>query len=190
MVSKSKNLNDITDYILLSDSERKKKYQSVMKARQVVFDGKNLELVEELLDLQDQVKRERGKILDLQQQIKTHKGLTNLQYYQQYLRGCAADNYINEHEKKGLEIQRKNRNITEEQHIQVLKNLCISVEDYEKMLQPKRTGTDMCISCMNNPREIVLLPCRHLVICEAVVLVRVENVYRALSVVKKPKKRL
>merc|ERR1719233_144923 len=169
MVLKSKNLMSITDYMLSTESERKEKYLSAKKAKkakEVVLEGKNVELVEELLDLQDQIKREQGKILDLEQQIKDHKGLTDLQYYQQYVRGCAADNYINEHEKKGIEIQRKNRNITKEQHIQVLNNLCISEEEYEKMLKPKRTGVDMCASCMNNPREIVLLPCRHLVLCE------------------------
>merc|ERR1719320_1596288 len=58
MVLKSKNLNDITDYILLGEDDRKKKYLSVKKAREVVVEGKNVELVEELLDLQDQVKRE------------------------------------------------------------------------------------------------------------------------------------
>merc|ERR1719233_1339640 len=164
MVLKSRNIESIMeDYLFLSDSVRSKKYQSVKKAREDVVDGKNVELVEELLDLEDQIKRERAKILDLEHQIKNHKGLTDLQ---SYLRGCAADNHINEHEKKGLEIQRKNRNITPEQHIQVLKNLCISLEEYEQMLKPKRTGTDMCASCMNNPREIVLLPCRHLVLCE------------------------
>merc|ERR1719233_2194979 len=153
MVLKSRNIESIMeDYLFLSDSVKSKKYQSVKKAREDVVDGKNVELVEELLDLEHQ--------------IKNHKGLTDLQYYQSYLRGCAADNHINEHEKKGLEIQRKNRNITPEQHIQVLKNLCISLEEYEQMLKPKRTGTDMCASCMNNPREIVLLPCRHLVLCE------------------------
>ena len=56
---------------------------------------------------------------------------------------CAVDNYINEHVKKGLEIQRKNRSITPEQHIQVLKNLCISLEEHEQILKPKRTGTDI-----------------------------------------------
>merc|ERR550534_2352697 len=174
MVLKNRNIESIMeDYLFLTDSVRSKKYQSVKKAREAVVDSKNaelvdknVELVEELLDLEDQIKRERAKILDLEHQIKNHKGLTDLQYYQSYLRACAADNYINEHEKKGLEIQRKNRNITPEQHIQVLKNLCISLEEYEQMLKPKRTGTDMCASCMNNPREIVLLPCRHLVLCE------------------------
>merc|ERR1719317_114852 len=168
MVLKNRNIESIMDYLVSNESVRSKKYLSVKKEREVVVvdEVKNVELVEELLDLEDVIKRERGKILDLEQQIKNYKGLTDLQFYQQYLRGCAADNNINEHEKKGLEIQRKNRNITQEQHIQVLKNLCISLEEYEQMLKPKRTGTDMCASCMNHPREIVLLPCRHLVLCE------------------------
>merc|ERR1719184_348307 len=166
MVLKSRDIESIMDYVFLNESVKSKKYQSVKKAREDVVDGKNVELVEELLDLEDQIKRERAKILDLEHQIKNHKGLPDLQYYQSYLSACAADNYINEHEKKGLAIQRKNRNITQDQHIQVLKNLCISIDEYEQMLKPKRTGTDMCANCMNNPREIVLLPCRHLVLCE------------------------
>merc|ERR1719233_298414 len=116
MVLNSKNVNSITDYILSSESERKEKYLSAKnakKAKVVVLEGKNVELVEELLDLQDQIKREHGKILDLEQQIKDHKGLTDLQYYQQYVRGCAADNYINEHEKKGIEIQRKRNSLSD-----------------------------------------------------------------------------
>merc|ERR1719317_803666 len=127
MVLKNRNIESIMDYLVSNESVRSKRYLSVKKEREVFVDEvKNVELVEELLDLE--------------QQINNYKGLTDLQFYQQYLRACAADNHINEHEKKGLEIQRKNRNITQEQHIQVLKNLCISLEEYEQMLKPKRTG--------------------------------------------------
>merc|ERR1719233_447541 len=60
MVLKSRNIESIMeDYLFLSDSVRSKKCQSVKKAREDVVDGKNVELVEELLDLEDQIKRER-----------------------------------------------------------------------------------------------------------------------------------
>merc|ERR1719233_492095 len=168
MVLQKEDVREITEYLFSDKKEREVKYEAVKKAKEeaIMSSGKNVELVEELLDLQDQIKREKGKIAHLEQQIEEHKGLTDLQYYQQYLSACIADNYINEQEKKGLNILRKNRNITEEQHQQVLKNLCITTEDYQNMLKPKRTGTDMCANCMNHPREIVLLPCSHLALCE------------------------
>merc|ERR1719320_2289281 len=166
MVLKNENIRAITDYLFSNDDERKKKYNIVKKEKAVKCESKVGDLVEELVDLQEQIKRERGKISDLEQQLEEHQGLTDLQYYQEYIRACVADDYINEQEKKGLEIQRKNRNITEDQHLQVLKNLCITLEDYENMLKPKRTETEMCALCMNHPREVVLLPCSHLALCE------------------------
>merc|ERR1719204_49347 len=169
MVLQKEDVREITEYLFSDKKEREVKYEAVKAAKEkaIVSSGKNVELVEELLDLQDQIKREQGKIAHLRQQIEEHKGLTDLQYYQQYLSACIADNYINEQEKKGLNILRKNRNITEEQHQQVLKNLCVTTEEYQNMLKPKRTGTDMCANCMNHPREIVLLPCSHLALCES-----------------------
>merc|ERR1719285_883469 len=144
MVIKNQDVRLITEYLFLDEKQREVKYKAVKKEVAVVSEGKNVELVEELLDLQDLIKRELGKIKHLELQIEEHKGLTDLQYYQSYLSGCVADNYINEQEKKGLYIQRKNRNITDEQHLQVLSNLCITMEEYENML----------------------LPCCHLAICE------------------------
>jgi len=167
MVLKKQDVREITEYLFSDRKDREVKYEAVKKEKAEVCVGKNIQLVEELLDLQEQVKKEQEKIAHLQQQIEEHKGLTDLQYYQQYLSACIADDYINEQEKKGLNIERKNRGITEEQHLQVLKNLCITVEEYENMLKPKRTGTDMCANCMNHPREIVLLPCSHLALCES-----------------------
>merc|ERR1719320_1292570 len=86
MVLKNRNIESIMDYLVSNESVRSKKEREVV----VVDEVKNVELVEELLDLEDVIKRERGKILDLEQQIKNYKGLTDLQFYQQYLRGCAT----------------------------------------------------------------------------------------------------
>merc|ERR1719233_1158838 len=59
MVLKNRNIESIMeDYLFLTDSVRSKKYQSAKKAREDVVDSKNaelvnknVELVEELLDL-------------------------------------------------------------------------------------------------------------------------------------------
>merc|ERR1719233_1344144 len=87
MVLQKEDVREITEYLFSDKKEREVKYEAVKKAKEeaIMSSGKNVELVEELLDLQDQIKREKGKIAHLVQQIEEHKGLTDLQYYQQYL---------------------------------------------------------------------------------------------------------
>merc|ERR1719427_2432253 len=58
MVLEKEDVRQITEYLFSDQKERKKKYDAVKTARAVVSGDKNVELVEELLDLQEQIKRE------------------------------------------------------------------------------------------------------------------------------------
>merc|ERR550534_641176 len=107
MVLKNQDVSRITEYLFSSKVDKSKKYLAAKDEKAVVNENKNVELVEELLNLQDLIKRERGKITDLEQQINDHKGLTDLQYYQQYIRACVADNYGTKTRKKVLLFKEK-----------------------------------------------------------------------------------
>merc|ERR1719193_1935009 len=73
MVLQKEDVRQITEYLFSDKKEREVKYEAVKRQKAVVDEGKNVELVEELLDLQDQIKRELGKISHLQHQLDEHK---------------------------------------------------------------------------------------------------------------------
>merc|ERR550534_868260 len=59
MVLKNQDVSRITEYLFSSKVDKSKKYLAAKDAKAVVYESKNVELVEELLDLQDLIKKKR-----------------------------------------------------------------------------------------------------------------------------------
>eukprot|EP00475_Leptophrys_vorax_P030556 TRINITY_DN4586_c0_g3_i2.p1 TRINITY_DN4586_c0_g3~~TRINITY_DN4586_c0_g3_i2.p1 ORF type:complete len:550 (+),score=125.39 TRINITY_DN4586_c0_g3_i2:178-1827(+) len=85
-----------------------------------------------------------------------------LQSYKLFLEGVILAGVVNEKHEKAIDRTRKTYNITDAEHLEVLKGLGVTAEGWEDM---KNTPKKTCIICYDREINCVLLPCGHLALC-------------------------
>jgi len=91
--------------------------------------------------------------------------VTRLEMYKACLHLALADRIVTSDEAKVLVDQRKKWGITEEEHLEALKELGYSATDFAACHKDS-IGMQPCVVCLDNPSNVIILPCYHVCLCE------------------------
>jgi len=94
------------------------------------------------------------------------KEVTKLDKLVEFLRGIVADEIITDKELEQLEQYKKENDIDEELQEEALAKLDLTSEALiELHKEVDKAGGDKCMICNDGPKETVIWPCMHIVIC-------------------------
>jgi SPRY domain/Zinc finger, C3HC4 type (RING finger) len=179
------------EYLLKDDVSKRAKYEKERIAAQAVpIDAASINaasvsvsaphikrLEAQVTDLLSQLQLERGKVAQ-------HTVVLNREVYKEALASCLVDGAITAAEIQRLEILRRKRGIEEGEHTRILRELGVSVDDWDSMLDKGRdydeeklseshTASDLirltanteCVVCMERVVDHVVLDCMHVCYC-------------------------
>lgn len=184
------DLAESCNYLLLPDNSKKSererakrlannfvpptKHHTVLaaesKAREEMnkYDDKSgRELKEEIQRIKDEIEGNREENKQLELEIKHKRRAHQKNLYREYLRGLLCDLRIDAVELRQLTNYRKNRDISVDQHKQVLGELGYTEEEFENLKDFKATALDAyeCSVCFEVGRDRLILPCMHCCLC-------------------------
>jgi len=123
----------------------------------------------QLVQLQDQITLEQMHRLQLEKSLEQKIKFTELQAYREYVRGLLIDGVLDNAELAHLENYRRDRGISDQQHLSVLKDLNLTIEQFKAMMpdNAESTSNEMeCVVCMENRKDHVVMDCMHICVCE------------------------
>jgi len=100
--------------------------------------------------------------------MKTYIANTPRKMYKAYLKGILSDELINIQEFQQMKLYREKKKITDSDHLAVLKELNMTVEQFEEMkkFDAKAKGDNECVVCLDRKKDHVIFNCMHLCLCE------------------------
>eukprot|EP01083_Nonionella_stella_P084536 234046_1 len=164
----TENLQLITDYILASPDEKKKKYnkKKAESVKEIKLNPEQEKAIEELKRLNREIQQEQFKIHQLEEELQARQAVTKLEKLTEYVRGICADESVTETEATALDKYMKKENIDDKTYEDALNKLDLTPMDMEDLKNKKHdTGGKMCVQCSMNPKQMVILPCMHVVMC-------------------------
>mmetsp|Transcript_68411 Transcript_68411/g.108630 ORF Transcript_68411/g.108630 Transcript_68411/m.108630 type:complete len:253 (+) Transcript_68411:80-838(+) len=163
------NIGIIADYILLSDSEKKKRYDKKKQESQkeIQLSPEQEKNIDELKKLHREIQQENFKITQLQQELKERQAVTKLEKCVEYLRGIIADEAITEAESQALDKYRAKEGIDDNTFEEALRKLDLTMNDVEDLKKRQQdNGGKMCVICKEHAKEWCVFPCMHVILCE------------------------
>mmetsp|Transcript_31557 Transcript_31557/g.51083 ORF Transcript_31557/g.51083 Transcript_31557/m.51083 type:complete len:249 (+) Transcript_31557:70-816(+) len=169
LVTGTTNLQMITDYLFLSQSDKNKKYEKRKKecVKEVKLSPEQEKYIEELKRHHREIQQEKQKIEQLQQELKERTAVTEVEKCVEFMRGIVADESITGAESEALDKYLSSENIDEGKFDEALQKLDLTREDVEDLKKRKDdSGGRMCIQCKEKSKEWCVFPCMHVVLCE------------------------
>jgi len=124
------NIEAITDYLLDTDNNKKKRYNQKKEELSKKFDvsTEKQKLLEEVQRLNQILQQELQKQNQLKQELMERKEVTKLDKLVEFLRGIVADEIITDKELESLEQYKKENDIDEELQEEALAKLDLTSE--------------------------------------------------------------
>lgn len=140
--------------------EKKRQTQWVSKSENIL----NLE-IEQLKNTLADV-REKRLVLEKKRDIMAKT--SRLTLYGEYIRGLLAEPLINTAETQHMDRYRRQRKLTADDHLQVLKNLGYTEATFDalKTYEDTTNDEDECVVCYEPPKDHMILPCNHVCLCQ------------------------
>lgn len=101
---------------------------------------------------------------DAESKLAKLKDDMNKYAYKEFLRGVIADEAVSSASLEAMHKYMVELKISEGDHLQALKELGFTRESFDIM--KKFGGKERCIVCLEQPKNIVVIPCMHLCLCE------------------------
>jgi len=165
----AENITLIADYMLLGDTEKKRKYEKkkAESTKEVKLTPEQEKQIDELKNLHKQIQQEQFKIHQLEQELQERQEVTKTEKCGAFFQGIMADETITETETDAIENYRKINDIDDKTYEEAWSTLGYSLVDVEDFKKAKDdTGGKMCVVCKTNPKEWCIFPCMHVVLCE------------------------
>jgi len=165
----TENMQLITDYILGSETEKKKKYEKKKQesTKEIKVSPEQEKAIDELKKLRREIQQEQHKLAQLDQEMTERKAVTKLEKCVEFMRGIIADEVITDAEMEALSAYRKTNDIDDATYTEAWKkhDMTLSdVEDLRRNMDDK--GVNMCMLCKERPKDHCIFPCMHVVVCE------------------------
>jgi len=128
-------------------------------------------LYSQLASLQQRFDQEKVSRTKAENDLKTYIANTPRKLYKAYLKGVISDELINIQEFQQMKMYREKKKITDADHLAVLKELNLSVEQFEEMkkFDVKAKGDNECVVCLDRKKTHVIFNCMHLCLCDVCV---------------------
>merc|ERR1711920_572837 len=109
----AENITLIADYMLLAQSEKKKKYEKkkAESTKEVKLTPEQEKHIEELKKYHQQIQQEQFKIHQFEQEFTERQEVTKLEKCSAFLRGIIADEAITESETNAIDSYREENGI-------------------------------------------------------------------------------
>jgi len=120
----------------------------------------------ELAALKKQYTQERDARVRSETELKTHLANLNKLVYKEYIRGMIADDTITVSDALQLQRYREQKQITQADHEQMLKEINLTPQKFEEMKKFKPKTENECVVCLDKPKDHVIFNCMHLCLCE------------------------
>jgi hypothetical protein len=123
----------------------------------------------ELAATKKQFELEKQARVRSETELKLHLSNLNKLVYKEYIRGMTADEVITVQDTQQLQRYREQKQITQQEHDQILKELNLTTQKFDEMKKFKQKGENECVVCLDKPKDHVIFNCMHLCLCETCV---------------------
>lgn len=131
-----------------------------------IAEGKD-ENVVDLTSIKKTLDTERSRRQKLELELHVEREGSRKFFYREYLRGLISQDSISVNALERLREYRKDYNLSEDDHAQVLSQLGYSVDKFDKLknYEARDKGSE-CVVCLDKPKSHVVIKCMHLAFCE------------------------
>jgi len=92
-------------------------------------------------------------------------GESNKEWYKDLLQMSLADRSLSAEEEALLSKVRKKHKVTDEEHVQMLKEIGWTVDEYEACRESSKAGAKECVVCIDAIATHIILDCMHVCLC-------------------------
>jgi hypothetical protein len=126
----------------------------------------NADMDREMTALKKQADVEKQARIRSEAELKTHLSNLNRIVYKEYIRGMIADETITVQDTQQLQRYRVEKQISQQEHDQIIKELNLTAQKFDDMKKFKPKGENECIVCLDKIKDHVIFNCMHLCLCE------------------------
>merc|ERR1719367_983030 len=125
------------------------------------------ELRQEIQRMKNTLAQTKAKNKEMELEQSNKRKEHQMALYQECLKGLLCDNTVSAGELQFLKGYQQKREISSEQHAQVLENLGYTTEQFEELKNfEETTDNNECCVCFEIGRNWMILPCKHCCLCE------------------------
>merc|ERR1719204_1121953 len=151
----TENMQLITDYILASDTEKKKKYEKKKQesTKEVKLSPEQEKAIEELKKYHREIQQEKHKIQQLEQELQARQAVTKLEKCVEFMRGIIADEVITDAEMEALTQYRTENDIDDDTYAEAWNKHDMKLSDVEDLRRNMDDqNVNLCLLCKERPK--------------------------------------